>query len=67
MDKTRFILNKQEQGPTLFFPSQTVKEHQSGSVYTKFVFWLICPMVFILDGCSSHYAHTWSKSGISIC
>ena len=24
-------------------------------------------MVFILDGCSFHYAHTWSKSGISIC
>ena len=26
-----------------------------------------CSMVFILDGCSFHYAHTWSKSGISIC
>ena len=26
-----------------------------------------CSMVFILDGCSIHYAHTWSKSGISIC
>ena len=25
------------------------------------------PMVFILDGCSFHYAHTWSKSGFSIC
>ena len=24
-------------------------------------------MVFILDGCSFHYAHIWSKSGISIC
>ena len=24
-------------------------------------------MVFILDGCSFHYAHTWSKSDISIC
>ena len=24
-------------------------------------------MVFITDGCSFHYAHTWSKSGISIC
>ena len=24
-------------------------------------------MVFILDGCSFDYAHTWSKSGISIC
>ena len=24
-------------------------------------------MVFILDGCSFHYAHTWSKSGFSIC
>ena len=24
-------------------------------------------MVFILDGCSFHYAHTWSKPGISIC
>ena len=22
---------------------------------------------FIIDGCSFHYAHTWSKSGISIC
>ena len=22
---------------------------------------------FILDGCSFHYAHIWSKSGISIC
>ena len=25
------------------------------------------PMVFILDGCSFQHAHTWSKSGISIC
>ena len=24
-------------------------------------------MVFIIDGCSFHYAHTWSKAGISIC
>ena len=24
-------------------------------------------MVFILDGCSFNYAHTWSKSDISIC
>ena len=24
-------------------------------------------MVFIKDGCSFHYAHTWSKSGFSIC
>ena len=24
-------------------------------------------MVFILDGCSFHYAHLWGKSGISIC
>ena len=24
-------------------------------------------MVFILDGDSFDYAHTWSKSGISIC
>ena len=24
-------------------------------------------MVFIIDGYSFHYAHTWSKSGISIC
>ena len=24
-------------------------------------------MVFILDGCSFHYAHTWSKSDNSIC
>ena len=24
-------------------------------------------MVFILDGCSFHYAHTWSKTGFSIC
>ena len=24
-------------------------------------------VVFIIDGCSFHYAHTWSKSGISIC
>ena len=24
-------------------------------------------MVFITDGCSFHYAHTWSKSGISSC
>ena len=24
-------------------------------------------MVFIIDGCSFHYAHTWSNSGISIC
>ena len=24
-------------------------------------------MVFIFDGCSFDYAHTWSKSGISIC
>ena len=24
-------------------------------------------MVFIIDGCSVHYAHTWSKSGVSIC
>ena len=24
-------------------------------------------MVFILDCCSFHYAHIWSKSGISIC
>ena len=26
----------------------------------------IWSMVFILDGCSFHYAHKWSKSGISI-
>ena len=24
-------------------------------------------MGFIIDGCSFHYAHTWKKSGISIC
>ena len=24
-------------------------------------------MVFILDGCSVHYGHIWSKKGISIC
>ena len=24
-------------------------------------------MVFIIDGCSFHSAHTWSESGISIC
>ena len=24
-------------------------------------------IVFIIDGCSIHYAHTWSKLGISIC
>ena len=24
-------------------------------------------MVFIIDGCSLHYAHTWSKSGILFC
>ena len=24
-------------------------------------------MVFIIDGCSFHYAHTWCKSGFSIC
>ena len=24
-------------------------------------------MVFTIDGCSFRYAHTWSKSGISIC
>ena len=26
-----------------------------------------CAMVFMSDGCSIHYARTWSKSGISIC
>ena len=26
----------------------------------------LIPMVFILDGCLFHYAHTWSKSFISI-
>ena len=29
--------------------------------------YFIFPMVFIIDGCSFHYAHTWSKSGFSIC
>ena len=24
-------------------------------------------VVFIIDGCSFHFAHTWSKSGISVC
>ena len=34
------------------------------STYLKYGF---VPMVFIIDGCSLRYAHTWSKSGISIC
>ena len=33
------------------------------TVYDK----TIISMVLILDGCSFHYAHTWSKSGFSIC
>ena len=32
----------------------------------KLICWVYL-MVFIIDGCSFHYAHTWSKSDISIC
>ena len=28
---------------------------------------LTYPWFFIIDGCSLNYAHTWSKSGLSIC
>ena len=28
---------------------------------------ILLPMVFVIDGCSFHYAHTWIKSGISTC
>ena len=35
--------------------------------YTENITYFVYFMVFILDGCSIHYAHTWSESGISIC
>ena len=41
-------------------------EMKSNIQYTE-LYELVYPMVFILDGCSFHYAHTGSKSGISIC
>ena len=35
--------------------------------YSLIINQLIIIAVFILDGCSFHYAHTWNKSSISIC
>ena len=34
--------------------------------FARFSATALC-MVFTLDGCPFHYAHIWSKSGISIC
>ena len=36
-------------------------------IFYNFVLFNIKNMVFIIDGCSFNCAHTWSKSGISIC
>ena len=49
------------------FNFQLVVEDSTGAKASADVTIKVNITFFIIDGCSFHYAHTWSKSGISIC
>ena len=44
----------------------SVYRHLTNTGFSTLLSTPLLPMVFIIDGCSIHHAHTWSKSGFSV-